>query len=285
MIRLEGLTKKFGEREAVRSLSLEIARGEVFGLLGPNGAGKTTTILMVIGTLVPTSGDVHIDGKSLGDDPSLRRRVGVAPQALALYEDLTARENLAFFGGLYGLRGRELNAAVDGALEMVGLRDRAGDRAKTFSGGMQRRLNLAAALVHGPDVLLLDEPTAGVDPQSRNSIIELVRSLKGRGTTIVYTTHYMEEAQKLCDRVGVMDRGSMLAMGTIDELLRDHGGDSVVVYHDAEGERKVVTRDPAAEVARLIERGVRSGLRIDRPDLESVFLNLTGRALRDGGAE
>ncbi|MCC6229801.1 MAG: ABC transporter ATP-binding protein [Phycisphaerales bacterium] len=285
MIRLEGLTKRFGEREAVCSLSLEIARGEVFGLLGPNGAGKTTTISMMIGTLPPTSGDVHIDGKSLVDDPSLRRRVGVAPQALALYEDLTARENLAFFGGLYGLGGRELNAAVDGALEMVGLRDRAGDRSETFSGGMQRRLNLAAALVHGPDVLLLDEPTAGVDPQSRNSIIELVRSLKARGTTIVYTTHYMEEAQKLCDRVGVMDRGSMLALGTIHELLKDHGGDSVVVYHDEHGEQKIVTRDPAAEVARLIERGVRSGLRIDRPDLESVFLNLTGRALRDGGAE
>ncbi|NUQ52948.1 MAG: ABC transporter ATP-binding protein [Phycisphaerales bacterium] len=285
MIRLEGLSRKFGEREAVRSLSLEIPRGEVFGLLGPNGAGKTTTISMVIGTLAPSGGDVHIDGKSLVNDPSLRRRVGVAPQALALYEDLSARENLEFFGGLYGLRGRELNAAVDAALDMVGLRDRAGDRSKTFSGGMQRRLNLAAALVHGPDVLLLDEPTAGVDPQSRNSIIELVRSLKGRGTTIVYTTHYMEEAQKLCDRVGVMDRGSMLAVGTIDELLRAHGGDSVVVYHDEQGEQKIVTRDPASEVANLIARGVRSGLRIDRPDLESVFLNLTGRALRDGGAE
>ena len=285
MIRLEGLGKKFGEREAVRSLSLEIPRGEVFGLLGPNGAGKTTTISMVIGTLPPSVGDVHIDGKSLVNDPSLRRRVGVAPQALALYEDLSARENLEFFGGLYGLRGRELNAAVDAALDMVGLRDRAGDRSKTFSGGMQRRLNLAAALVHGPEVLLLDEPTAGVDPQSRNSIIELVRSLKGRGTTIVYTTHYMEEAQKLCDRVGVMDRGSMLAAGTIDELLKAHGGDSVVVYHDEQGERKIVTRDPAGEVANLIARGVRSGLRIDRPDLESVFLNLTGRALRDGGAE
>jgi len=285
MIRLEGLSKKFGEREAVRSLSLDIPRGEVFGLLGPNGAGKTTTISMMIGTLPPSVGDVHIDGKSLVNDPSLRRRVGVAPQALALYEDLSARENLEFFGGLYGLRGRELNAAVDAALDMVGLRDRAGDRSKTFSGGMQRRLNLAAALVHGPDVLLLDEPTAGVDPQSRNSIIELVRSLKGRGTTIVYTTHYMEEAQKLCDRVGVMDRGSMLAVGTIDELLKAHGGDSVVVYHDEQGERKIVTRDPAGEVANLIARGVRSGLRIDRPDLESVFLNLTGRALRDGGAE
>lgn len=285
MIRLEGLSRKFGEREAVRSLSLEIPRGEVFGLLGPNGAGKTTTISMVIGTLAPSGGDVHIDGTSLVNDPSLRRRVGVAPQALALYEDLSARENLEFFGGLYGLRGRELNAAVDAALDMVGLRDRAGDRSKTFSGGMQRRLNLAAALVHGPDVLLLDEPTAGVDPQSRNSIIELVRSLKGRGTTIVYTTHYMEEAQKLCDRVGVMDRGSMLAVGTIDELLRAHGGDSVVVYHDEQGEQKIVTRDPASEVANLIARGVRSGLRIDRPDLESVFLNLTGRALRDGGAE
>lgn len=285
MIRLEGLSRKFGEREAVRSLSLEIPRGEVFGLLGPNGAGKTTTISMVIGTLAPSGGDVHIDGTSLVNDPSLRRRVGVAPQALALYEDLSARENLEFFGGLYGLRGRELNAAVDAALDMVGLRDRAGDRSKTFSGGMQRRLNLAAALVHGPDVLLLDEPTAGVDPQSRNSIIELVRSLKGRGTTIVYTTHYMEEAQKLCDRVGVMDRGSMLAVGTINELLRAHGGDSVVVYHDEQGEQKIVTRDPASEVANLIARGVRSGLRIDRPDLESVFLNLTGRALRDGGAE
>lgn len=285
MIRLEGLSKKFGEREAVRSLSLEIPRGEVFGLLGPNGAGKTTTISMVIGTLPPSGGDVHIDGTSLVNDPMLRRRVGVAPQALALYEDLSARENLEFFGGLYGLGGRELNAAVDAALDMVGLRDRAGDRSKTFSGGMQRRLNLAAALVHGPDVLLLDEPTAGVDPQSRNSIIELVRSLKRRGTTIVYTTHYMEEAQKLCDRVGVMDRGSMLAVGTIDELLKAHGGDSVVVFHDERGEQKIVTRDPAGEVANLIARGVRSGLRIDRPDLESVFLNLTGRALRDGGAE
>jgi ABC-2 type transport system ATP-binding protein len=209
--------------------------------------------------------------------------LGVAPQALALYDDLTGDENLCFFGRLYGLSGQRLRERVDAVLEGVGLSPRRRDRVRGYSGGMKRRLNLGAALVHDPPVVLLDEPTAGVDPQSRNNILDLVRSLKGAGKTVVYTTHYMEEAQRLCDRVAIVDRGRLLALGSVDALVHEHGGRSVVRVRTVEGEERVETDDPMREAQQQMARrnGALLGLAIERPDLESVFLSLTGRRLRD----
>lgn len=282
MLRLAGVRKRFGSTVAVDGLSLDVARGEVFGLLGPNGAGKSTTISMAVGLLRPDEGTVELEG--LGDpcDAQVRRNVGVAPQSLALYEELTARENLEFFGSLYGLSGAALRERIGELLELVGLSDRAEDRVRVYSGGMKRRLNLAAAIVHDPPLVLLDEPTVGVDPQSRSAIFDLVRGMKARGRTVVYTTHYMEEAQRLCDRVGIVDHGRLLALDTVDRLIEAHGGESVVVVQRAgNGEERIETADPVGVVSRELARGEATGLRIERPDLEGVFLRLTGRTLRD----
>ena len=263
-------------------MSLEVRKGEVFGLLGPNGAGKSTTISMCTGLLAPDSGRVEIEGLGAPSDERVRGRMGLAPQAIALYEELSGRENLLFFGRLYGIDGAALKKRVDELLELVGLADRAKDRVKVYSGGMQRRLNLAAALVNDPEVVLLDEPTAGVDPHSRNAIFELVMGLRARGKCVVYTTHYMEEAQRLCDRVGVMDHGKLLALGTVEELIGAHGGKTVVAVVRAEGEERISTSDPVAELQRFMADGRQTmGVRIERPNLESVFLSLTGRSLRD----
>ena len=257
MLRLMNLQKSFGAIRAVDGLSLEVRRGEIFGLLGPNGAGKSTTISMCIGLIEPDSGSVEIEGAGSPREARARRHLGLAPQSLALYDDLTAEENLIFFARLYGVASPRKRAAE--LLELIGLSGRGGDRVKGFSGGMKRRLNLAVALVHEPELVLLDEPTAGVDPQSRASILDLVRTLAARGVTVVYTTHYMDEAQRVCDRVAIVDRGKLLALGTVEELLKQHGGEVVVV----------------------VERGDATGVRVERPDLEGVFLTLTGRSLRD----
>ncbi len=262
-------------------LSLDIPRGSVFGFLGPNGAGKTTTITMAVGLLAPTSGEVDLDGRGSPTDPAVRRLIGVAPQSIALYDQLTAIENLTFFGELYGLPSAKLRTRCAELLEMVGLSDRATSRAETFSGGMKRRLNLAAAIVHDPPLVMLDEPTAGVDPQSRNAILELVRTLRSQGRTIVYTTHYMEEAQRLCDRVAVIDHGKLLALGTVDELIAAHGGESVVTIQRVTGEEKMVSSNPVTILTEKLAQKDVLNVRVDRPDLESVFLNLTGRSLRD----
>ncbi|HZW11012.1 MAG TPA: ABC transporter ATP-binding protein [Phycisphaerales bacterium] len=280
MIVLDSLRKSFGAITAVDDLSLSIEPGEVFGLLGPNGAGKSTTIAMTVGLLRPDSGSVRIDG---GDpiDPGVRARIGVAPQTLALYEDLSARENLMFFGSLYGLDRAARARRADELLDLVGLTDRARDRVGKYSGGMKRRINLACALVHDPVVVLLDEPTAGVDPQSRHAIFEIVRALQAEGRTIVYTTHYMEEAQKLCARVGVIDRGRLLALDAVDGLIRAHGGESVVRIERAAGEERTQTAEPVAVIQRALAAGDALGIHVERPDLETVFLNLTGRSLRD----
>ncbi len=283
MLTLRNLRKKFGDLIAVDGLSLRIEPGEVFGLLGPNGAGKSTTIGMSVGMIRPDAGDVTLEGFGDPMNPPVRRAIGVAPQSLAIYEDLTARENMVFFGRLQSMRGRTLRRRVDLTLEMVGLSSRQFDRVATFSGGMKRRLNLAAAMIHEPPLLLLDEPTAGVDPQSRNSILELVRSLAAQGVTILYTTHYMEEAAKLCSRVAVVDHGRLLAIGTVPDLVRTHGGTTVITVDRGDRSERIETSDPVRDVATIMAdptRGI-SGLRIDRPDLESVFLNLTGRSLRD----
>jgi ABC-2 type transport system ATP-binding protein len=281
MLRFTGLRKTFGPVVAVNELSLEIRRGEVFGLLGPNGAGKTTTIRIAVGQLRPDAGTVELDGCGSPADTVVRRRIGVAPQALALYDELSGEENLRFFGRLYGLGGGALSQRVARLLEFVGLTERRRDRVKTYSGGMKRRLNLAVALVHEPTMILLDEPTAGVDPQSRHAIFQFVQALRREGRTIVYTTHYMEEAQRLCDRVGIMDHGRLLAVDTVEGLLRHVGRPTVLVVERSEGEQRIEATDPKAELLRALEQPDVLGVRIERPDLESVFLALTGRELRD----
>lgn len=277
--------KSFGDIHAVDGLSLEIAKGEIFGLLGPNGAGKTTSISMAIGLLVPDSGQILIGpaGAQLPPlNPRARAMIGVAPQALALYDELTGLENLKFFGSLYGLTGPLLAERVAEALDLTGLTDRGKHRAGTYSGGMKRRLNLAAAILHKPALLFLDEPTAGVDPQSRHAIVSIVERLKATGCTIVYCTHYMEEAQKMCARVAIIDKGRVLALGTVDELIKRSGGSSTIqLIRAGQESTRVTTDDPLAVLAAAIGQGDLSEATIQRPDLESVFLNLTGRTLRD----
>src|SRR5499433_2715269 len=223
MLTVKNLRKSFGALVAVNDVSLSLAGGEILGLLGPNGAGKTTTVSMVAGLLTPDRGEVLIGGQRLaGDADPAKRRIGLVPQDLALYDELTARDNLRFFGALYNLTGRVLDEAIARVLTLVGLADRAMDRVATYSGGMKRRLNLAAGLLHDPDILLLDEPTVGVDPQSRHAIFENLQALKRRGKAILYTTHYMEEAERLSDRIVVMDHGQVIAADTLAGLQRDH---------------------------------------------------------------
>ena len=249
-VELDGLARSYGEIEAVRGLSLRIEPGEIFGLLGPNGAGKTTTLSMLATLQAPTTGDARVFGRSLAREPeAVRPLVGLVPQEVSLYPELTAQENLRFFGRINGVAGEELEGRVDELLARVSLVARRRDRVTTFSGGMKRRLNLACSLIHQPRLLLLDEPTVGVDPQSRESLFEAVRRLAGEGTTILYTTHYMEEAERLCSRIAILDEGRVIALGSLDEL-RDLAGDLPVATPR-------------------------------RPDLGRVFMHLTGRELRD----
>src|SRR5438132_5757519 len=281
MLRLSGVRKTYGKIVAVDSLDLEIRRGEVFGLLGPNGAGKSTTVGLCVGLLEPDRGTIELEGVGPPTQVAARSRIGIAPQALALYEELTAEENLRFFGTLHGLTGASLAARVQWALDFVGLTPRARDRATTYSGGMKRRLNLAIGVVHDPPLLLLDEPTVGVDPQSRNAIFENILALKREGRTVLYTTHYMEEAERLCDRVGIIDQGRLLALDTVPGLIGAHGGRSTLVLSENGTETRLETDDPVAELARLGERARHGRFRLEQPDLEAVFLRLTGRTLRD----
>jgi ABC-2 type transport system ATP-binding protein len=285
MLQLKDVRKAFGEITAVDGLSMELRPGQVLGLLGPNGAGKTTTISMSVGLLRPDSGTVRlIDAAGNTHDPShgaARALIGLAPQSIALYDELTAAENLAFFGRLYGLGGVALRQRIQGVLALTGLADRAGSRAKTFSGGMKRRLNLAAAVLHEPRLVFMDEPTAGVDPQSRNAIFEIVRELRDRGCTVVYSTHYMEEAQKLCDAVAIMDRGRLLAMDAVPALIARHGGQSTVTVRRGEAVKRLPTDDPIAVLSAELASARVDAATIDSPDLETVFLRLTGRTLRD----
>jgi len=296
MINVQNLRKQFNGLVAVDDVSFEVKAGEVFGLLGPNGAGKTTTINMIVGVLKPDAGRVMVAGS---DDPTrsdVRMKIGNAPQSLALYERLTARENLNFFGKIYGLSGRKLKERVDWALEFGRLTDRAGDQVKTFSGGMKRRLNMAGAVVHDPPVILFDEPTVGVDPQSRNMIFDSIEKLKSEGRTIIYTTHYMEEAQRLCERVAIIDRGQILDLDSVDSLIDKHGGKAMIeaVFDKAPDDPgkipgtiegnvlKMETSRPSRDLIAMTQTGVVfRQLHVRRPDLEKVFLNLTGRSLRD----
>jgi ABC-2 type transport system ATP-binding protein len=305
MLRCAGLRKRYGERVAVDDVSFSIEPGERYGLLGPNGAGKTTTISMLCGLVPPDAGEVWVDGHA-GGTLEAKEAVGYVPQDLALYPDLSAVENLSFFGQLYGLAGAELKARITATLELVGLADRGKDHISTYSGGMKRRANMAAGLLHRPKLLVLDEPTVGVDPQSRNAILETVGRL---GIAVLYTTHYMEEAAKLCDRIGIIDDGHLIAEGTAQELIRAHGGSDKVhlaaegadldalaeAYRGVEGVQGVREIDGKIElttphgpavlpalVGVATRHGVElTGVEVRSPNLEDVFLSLTGKELRD----
>jgi ABC-2 type transport system ATP-binding protein len=281
MLTLTQVRKSFGSLVAVNDLSISVRRGEVFGLLGPNGAGKSTTVSMAVGLLRPDAGSVRIEGLGDPTEPAVRQRLGVAPQSLALYDMMSAEENLHFFGEVYGLAGAALTRRVAWCLDFVALTDRKADYVGTFSGGMKRRLNLAAALVHDPDVLLLDEPTVGVDPQSRNKIFESIEALRNQGRTIIYTTHYMEEAERLCNRIAIVDRGQLLALGTLSELLAAHGATPTLVVQAAGETRRVNTVKPLDELNRIATAAAIESFHLERPTLEQVFLHLTGRSLRD----
>ena len=305
------LRRTFQDNVAVKDVSLELREGESVGLVGPNGAGKSTTIAMLSTLLKPTAGDVTLNGDSVIARPDpLRKILGVVPQEIALYPELTAEENLGFFGALYGLKGQELRQAVDQALELVELSDRRKESIKKYSGGMKRRINIAAALLHGPRIVIMDEPTVGVDPQSRNHILESVRTLnREHGLTVLYTSHYMEEVEQLCDRIYIMAHGEIIAEGTKDAIkdrlstettivLRVDGNaeqlatalqavDSVQsVTTDRDGALKIIADSDNRLLASVMREAEAAGaqvtgLNLERPSLEDVFLHLTGRTLRD----
>ncbi|NTW28985.1 MAG: ABC transporter ATP-binding protein [Coriobacteriia bacterium] len=313
MVEVRDLVKRYGDAAAVDGVSFEIAEGSIFGLLGPNGAGKTTTISMISCLITPDGGDVTVGGHSVRtESAAVRRILGVVPQEIALYPTLTAAENLRFWGRMYGLGGKALSEAVAYGLAMAGLEDVAKKRIETFSGGMKRRINIAAGVLHRPRVLLMDEPTVGIDPQSRNHILETVRQFNREGMTVLYTSHYMEEVEELCDRVAIMDHGGLIAQGSLPELRALVGDEDVIRVtlsdEDAEktaaaisaisavdgisraeavaGALEVLTRDAGAALGDVVEAVTATGahvrtVEVVEPDLESVFLHLTGRGLRD----
>jgi ABC-2 type transport system ATP-binding protein len=302
MIKAENLTKKYGDVTALDNVSFEVEKGETFGLLGPNGAGKTTTINILCGLSRSDRGTVSLNGKTDPTVPEVRLSLGVVPQTLAIYEELSAQENLRFFGRIYGLSGRKLKERIRNCLEIAGLSQRSKERISKYSGGMKRRLNMVCSLLHEPPILLLDEPTVGVDPQSRNLIFDTIEQWKKQSRTIIYTTHYMEEAERLCDRVAILDHGEILDIDSVANLIKKHGGPSHI---EAEFEEKpdiekikpfVDDRDiqikenvirfktsrPMESLARLNRSGFRfRTLKVQTANLEDVFLNLTGRRLRD----
>jgi len=301
LLDVKGLRKAYGTTVALRDATFSAPTGTCYGLLGPNGAGKTTTISIVVGTIDADAGQVTLDGQLIGTgNLEAKKRIGFVPQDLALYEDLSANDNLRFFGALYGLQGLELERKMGEVLELAGLQDRRKGPVKDFSGGMKRRLNVAAALMHNPDLLVLDEPTVGVDPQSRNLIFEALENLQRQGKTLLYTTHYMEEAERLCQRVAIMDCGRVIAEGAISELHRLIPSKSIVRVELSEG-TPVPAAIPGAQNVNLSGRTVsfeiadlKTGLpaaiasfssvervETERPTLEEVFLHLTGRSLRD----
>ncbi|MEF3310189.1 ABC transporter ATP-binding protein [Paenibacillus sp. GYB004] len=308
-IQIRDLVKRYGSQVSVDHLNLDVNEGEIFGLLGPNGAGKSTTIKMMCGLLAPDQGEIRIGGESVRRSPlEIKRRIGVVPQELAIYEDLSARENVMFFAKLYGLKGKVLEERVEEALGFVGLLDRQKDKPSAYSGGMKRRLNIACAITHRPKLIIMDEPTVGIDPQSRNHILESVKTLNKMGSTIIYTTHYMEEVEAICSRVGIMDHGRLIASGTKEQLIRQlareekvvigTGGVNTAAVDELRGhsrvEKVVVEGDELAvylpssssylqDILFILSKhevAIQTLNRIE-PNLETVFLALTGRTLRD----
>lgn len=308
MIQVDKLQKSFGQTQALKGISFNIQEGEFYGLLGPNGAGKTTTISILSTILRPDGGQAIVNGHDLAiASREVKRSIGVVPQEIALYNDLSAYENLKFWGGLYGLPDKALNKKIASVLELVGLTDRQKDKVKTYSGGMKRRINIAAALLHSPKVLFMDEPTVGIDPQSRNLIFDLMETLHEEGMTLVYTTHYMEEAERLCDRIGIIDHGEIIAEGSLLELKQNMDSNDTLIVHTEEmtpeqqkqmmgkvsqatfsdgKSLEMPSKKPHEDLVRVIgslgEAGV--GIRqveIKGISLENIFLNLTGRKLRD----
>jgi ABC-2 type transport system ATP-binding protein len=311
ILEVKDLAKHYGDFAAVKGISFHIEEGEIFSLLGPNGAGKTTTISMLSTLYTPTSGEALIGGHSVTKDPmAVRHIIGVVPQELALYDDLSARENLSFWGQMYNLGGKTLKVRIDEILEQIGLADKGDQRVKTYSGGMKRRVNIGVGLLHKPRLLFMDEPTVGIDPQSRRAILETVKELNRQGMTVLYTTHYMEEAAELSSRVGIMDHGELIAIGTQKELTQQVGQAETLILHIDEGQDAaslasaihglpgvrqadvidqqvtVITPDAEEVLAPVIAKASEAGLKIRsidirEPNLEAVFLHLTGRALRD----
>ncbi len=308
-IHVQDLHKNFGDVYAVKGVNFDVQRGEIFSLLGPNGAGKSTTISMLSCLLAPTKGDAAVMGNSIvRNQAGVKALLGVVPQDIALYEDMSARENLLFWGKMYGLRGDALNKRVDEVLEVIGLVDRQKGKVGKFSGGMKRRVNIGAALIHKPDVIIMDEPTVGIDPQSRRHILDNVKELNRQGATVLYTTHYMEEAQELSNHIAIMDKGEIIAYGTHDELVKIIGEcdridltidtpSNIVLdkWQATEGVQNVTAEngtltllvdDSNLVLPRLFDAANANDVRItsieiQEPNLETVFLHLTGRALRD----
>ena len=309
MLECRGLRRRYGDLVAVDGVGFQISPGETYGLLGPNGAGKTTTISMVAGLLDRDDGDITVDGQPMSSHAvRAKAAIGYVPQDLAIYPDLSARENLMFFARLYGMSSADAKRRSAEVLEVTGLTDRAGDQTKKYSGGMKRRLNVGIGLLHRPKLLILDEPTVGVDPQSRNAILESVEGLSGEGMAVLYTTHYMEEAERLCDRVGIIDRGKLIAEGTRNELVSLVGeGDRVRLLATGNLAKAaaelagqpwvrqagatdqgidVVVEDARSHLPEVLTSAAAAGtavrsVEVTEPDLEAVFLHLTGRALRD----
>ena len=308
VIEVSGLRKRFGDIEALKGVSFRVQPGEIYGLLGPNGAGKSTTIGILCGLVRPDAGQASLNGIDIARRPVDARRVlGVVPQEVALYSEFSARDNLNFFGQLYGLSGAALASAIDRALQRVGLADRAKEKIEGFSGGMLRRLNIAAGLLHAPSVVLMDEPTVGLDPQTRASILELVRSIATGGAAVVYTTHYLDEAERLCDRIGIIDHGTILAEGTLQELRQAAGAREIIALRGtfrAEGVAIEVEKQVDVELIKASEDellltvqraeqqltqllamastlGTVREVAIRQPSLENLFIKLTGRELRD----
>ncbi len=307
MIEVRDLQKTYGDLMAVNQVSFSVKPGTVFGLLGPNGAGKSTTISCLSGLLKPTAGSIMVDGFDLASHAvKAKASLGIVPQELAIYEDLSARDNLAYWGAAYGLKGTGLKQRVDHVLNRIGLADRANDLPKEYSGGMKRRLNFGCGLVHEPRILLLDEPTVGVDPQSRERLFDLVREERDKGTSVLYTTHYMEEAEKLCDELAIIDHGKIIAAGTLKELRAEFGGNDIIQLSGsfdtarveqavAELQAEVLSlnsevvmiaiRDGARRLPAVLQGISATGAdihdtRLSEPNLESLFLKLTGKELR-----
>ena len=311
LVTFREVVKKYDTNLTVNHLSFTIGEGEIFGLLGPNGAGKSTVINMLSGLLELSGGDITVDGYSIHKHPlEVKRRIGLVPQELAIYESLTARENVTFFAKLYGLRGKQLKEQVDEALQFVGLLEKGQDKPSTFSGGMKRRLNIACAIMHRPKLIIMDEPTVGIDPQSRNHILESVKELNRLGSTVIYTSHYMEEVDAICSRIGILNQGKLIALGTKEELKRQAGQAEKLVFEidrryeaallemqEHPGVKQIEERDNGTTVEVTVKESpsilqdllfitqkhgvtLRKLTRVE-PNLESLFLQMTGRTLRD----